>query len=119
MAGQKLARFYCETDNHMEKSIASGTQMTEMSANETLINLLEASPAGSGKISPFLWTERDCLIFFPPTGIDSLLSPMRHVPRFFASLRMTRPAGRGHHVFSHFSDLSSGLRPAPFRSGNS
>lgn len=40
MAGQKLARFYCETDNHMEKSIASGTQMTEMSANEKLINLL-------------------------------------------------------------------------------
>lgn len=40
MAGQKLARFCCETDNHMEKSIASGTQMTEMSANEKLINLL-------------------------------------------------------------------------------
>ena len=40
MAGQKLARFYCETDNHMEKSIASGTQMTGMSANEKLINLL-------------------------------------------------------------------------------
>lgn len=40
MAGQKLARFYCETDNHMEKSIASGAQMTEMSANEKLIKFL-------------------------------------------------------------------------------
>ena len=44
--------------------------MTEMSANEKLINLLKASPAGSGKISPFLWTEQDCVIFFPPIGID-------------------------------------------------
>ena len=35
------------------------------------------------------------MIFFPPIGIDFLLSPMRHVPRFFASLRMTRPAGGG------------------------
>ena len=40
MAGQKLARFYVETDSHMEKSIASGTQMTEMSANEKLIKFL-------------------------------------------------------------------------------
>lgn len=40
MAGQKLARFYVETNNHMEKSIASGTQMTEMSANEKSINFL-------------------------------------------------------------------------------